>query len=81
MTHEEMLPECREREAQTVEILREIREDAKAVRKAVLGNGDTNDSLVARINRHTAYWTLFVILAALVGIAGTVVTIAVAATR
>ncbi len=79
--HPDMLPECVEREAANTALFREFRNDIKAVREAVVGNGNTKDSLVATLNRHAAYWKIFAIIAALLTLGCTVAGTIYAATK
>ncbi len=79
--HSEMLPHCREREAKTAQILAGMAVQIAEVHKAVVGNGDTENSLVAQINRHIAYWRIFAIIGGVLAALGTIIgTIATAAT-
>ena len=79
--HDKMLPQCQEREANTTALL--VTMDAKIdkIAKAVVGNGSTQDSILAIVSRHIAYWRLFAILASIIGLAFTVGGIIYAATR
>ncbi len=80
-----MLPKCVKREAENAVTVRAILSAVRANGRklehlsiAVMGNGDTTDSLVARINRHAAYWKIFAILGALVAVGGTIAGVALA---
>ena len=65
-----VLPECLERFDAVREDLTEIKADVKHVRRVL--SDDPNESLLAVVSRHRAYWKLFAILGTLAALACTI---------
>ena len=77
--HTEMLPQCIEREATASAKMDDAIASLRRIERAVLGNGAVG--LKDQVARHSAYWRLFSVVAAIITVMAAVVGMVAAATK